>query len=344
MIKTNLNRRLPTVELCGPSDVAVDREWEHMAVVYKILDAVIQGTSVRCTLLQSHINELLVSLLFNNATAPDAREAHRACESLSQIGHRWFRLRRYMANKLTTFLARAVDDQRSATALPHLLAFLEDSSDVLRFAESRKFFRRILCPLMTLSGFASFDDQLFQVVCRFIAADSPLLGLFVKYLITHWPVQDHEKQAAFLSGLRDIIVEFIAQMPRDVAALCIAKVASIFGDCIPELANQAISLMISDEMAAALAKLPRSVAASVWRQATAVARGHWLDSTRALAWGLIRFLEAANLGSGEAATGDRGSAEKWQIVRAMASENWNSAEMPRTDDDVGCQIGNAHVK
>jgi hypothetical protein len=55
-------------------------------------------------------------------------------------------------------------------------------------------------------------------------------------------------------------------------------------------------------------------------------------------------LEAANLGSGEAVTGDRGTAEKWQIVRAMAGENWDSAEMPRTVDDVACQIRNAHVK
>jgi hypothetical protein len=232
-----------------------------------------------------------------------------------------------MAGKLASFLTLAVDDQRNRSALPHLLAFLEDSSDVLRFPESRKFFRRVICRLMTLPGFVSFHDQLFQVACHFIGADPPLLGFFVKYLIAHWPVHDHEKQAAFLGVLRDISTEFIAQMPRDVAALCIAKVASVFGDCIPELANQAISLMISDEMAAALARLPRSVAASVWRQAEAVARGHWLESTRALARGLIRFFEAANLGSGEAVAGDRGAAEKWQVVRAMANVNWDPTEI-----------------
>jgi hypothetical protein len=229
-----------------------------------------------------------------------------------------------MASMLANFLSRAVDDHRTATAVPHLLALLDDASDVLRLTESRKFFRRCLCPLVTVPGFIAFSDQLFLMISRFIAADTHVLPFFIRYLIAHWPIRDHEKQEVFLGGLRDIILEFIPQMPRDVAALCIAKVADIVTDCIPDLANQAMSLLMADRIAAALARLPRSVAAAVWRQAEAVAREHWLDSTRTLGQELIAFLGAANLGNADAVTGGRGAVEKWRVVRAMADKNWDS--------------------
>jgi hypothetical protein len=319
MIKSNLHRRIPAINFRHPGDTAMDAEWPHLTVVYKILDAILQSTSLRFGLVQSQVNEHLIGMLFQNAVAPDARECAAACECLSAIAQRHCGLRKVITPKCTFFLVMALDSAQFERALPSLLSFMRDSWDVLRFPELRKFFVRVLCRLMTLAGLAAFQAEFFSLVGAVLSRDPQLAPLFAHYAVAHWPVQDPRKQLLFLDALRGVIGDFWKQIPRDLLRVCLLRIVDRFGDCAPDIAREALAVFADPGFLGLLAKFPAGLARAVVAGAKEVAERHWADAAR---WAADEVL-AGIIRVGTLEDGPEQPKEApamWDIVRARAQE------------------------
>jgi hypothetical protein len=319
MIKSNLHRIIPIVRLRNPSDIAVDAEWEHIEVVYQILETVLQSTSIRLALLQSQVNDFLVNVLFNNAVAPDVRESRAACNCLSHIARRYLTLRKTLVSKSMFFLLIAMDKSQCEKALPAFLSFLGDSCDVLKFPELRKFCARVLFPLMTHAGLADYHSELCQFIDGLLSKEPQMLPFFVRYLLGHWPVQEPKKQSLFLDVLRDLIVNYGKQMPRDLLRLCIIKVASLFGDCLPDLARQSLTVFSDPEVIGLLGKLPTQVAKEVYNRAREVSDGHWSDVARWAADEVVHGIYGACLRQKEEVVEAPKNSLTWAMIQLVGS-------------------------
>jgi hypothetical protein len=213
----------------------------------------------------------------------------------------------------------ALDNAHFERSLPTLLTFMRDSWNLLRFADLRRFFVRVLCALMTLGEFAAFQAEFFALVGAVLDRDPQLAPLFAHFLLTHWPVQDQKKQLLFLEALRGVVGDFWKQIPRDLLRLCLLKTVALFKDCAPELARQALAVFVEPGFLGLLSKFPAELARAVYAQAREVAECHWADAVR---WAADEVLAGVcRVSALEVAPALPNEAPAiWEIVRARAEE------------------------
>jgi hypothetical protein len=173
---------------------------------------------------------------------------------------------------------------------------------------------------MTLTGFPAFHSEFFQLVELLFENDPQLCPLFTRYLLAHWPVREPRKQALFLDGLHDLVATHGRQLPRELLRLCFMKMASLFDDCAPDLAQQSLSIFGDAQIIELLARMPGEFARDVYNRAYRVSDAHWADHARWAADAVVhgiysacaRFKEKEK--EGETAE----TVETWEMIRRQA--------------------------
>jgi hypothetical protein len=175
---------------------------------------------------------------------------------------------------------------------------------------------------MTLTGFPAFHIEFFQLVECLLENDSQLCPVFARYLLAHWPVQEPRKQSLFLDGLRDLVAAHGRQLPRDLLRLCLLKIASLFEDCTPELAQQSLSVFSDAEVIALLGRMSGDVARDVYARAHRVSDAHWADPARCAAEAVIHGMLSACGRHNEKDAEAPEPTETWEIIRRQAEHEF----------------------
>lgn len=288
MIKVNLFRKLPSVRLKFANDIALDNEFTHIEFVYRILITIIESTTIRLTLLQPLVNDSIISNLFTNITSPDAREQRMACNCLCSITNKFFGARRIIQSKIHAFFHSILSNQALENSLSSFLFFYLEVMDTLKHHPN---FHRMILPLMNSSRLGEFHETWYEIVKNFFLNDSHHVAAFLRYAMTHWPVQSVEKQSIILELIRQTFCDYARQIPKDVAASCVTRISDLFGDPTEDISHQSILMMCSEQMFLMLTRNGKSAAGRVYESAKRTAASHWIPATRNLAADLAQQME-----------------------------------------------------
>jgi hypothetical protein len=127
----------------------------------------------------------------------------------------------------------------------------------------------------------------------------------------------------FLEALHDFLTAHGRQLPRDTVRLCVAKLASLFDDCAPELAQQSLAVFADNLIIELLARMPAEFARDVYDRAYRVSDAHWSDPARWAADAVVHGIYSACRRERESEKVEEvgvKSTEVWEMIRRLAQD------------------------
>ena len=321
MISINIFRPIPVIQKISKNDIIVDTEWPHLQKVYHILNILLRSSEIRATLLQSIVNEHLVISLFACLKSPDLREQDEITNILIIIANRFVHIKKVLRFQCRIFLIKSINNDCYRNALDKFFIFYAEFLQISHPHETRKFFYRLIMPLIKFNEFDIFYYSYANVVELFFYLDGTFVDNFINYLLKHWPITNKQKEKIFLELINDIIIRYRKCINQKTAVLMIKKIAKLFESESDEISIFSLSILKNEEFIQLIHSNIDENLLILYKSALKVHKTHWFSDTRNYASEILKIIERLNPSISQTNAEDEVSNSKSSQKQWI--ENWN---------------------
>ena len=330
MICVNIFRKIPFVERNALIENVYDKEWIHLAEVYKIFEFILNSKLINISNIQI---KTYLKQLFRIVLSPDPREQSCACNCLAAFLKSYPESKQFIITKTNTILMWGREDKTVQHALFYFLQFFERNLTILRPSNLTCYFKHNILPLSLSSNFPLYSTSYLELVKSFLKRDPSLVNDYINYLVLHWPIANFKKQSNFLNAFQSITQDFSSNIVHKVAVKLFKVISQCFSNYTMDISQEALCMIQEPYMISLLSNKANDMIQSILNTLNDTSIHHWSEVTRLFAKGAYdavgKLVEQKSKDNSkqkhtekekDIQKDDKSRSDIWNIIRNMAKD------------------------